>query len=195
MAKRFEGIDDHLRAWIAAQTRLLRRHRAARRRRARQRVAQGADRHAAACSTSSTIAYLDGVGSGAETIAHLRENGRIVVMLCAFSGPPRILRLHGTGTVHLPGTDGYERLLAACGFDDPSIPEGRRSIVRVDVTRVADSCGYGVPLMAYEGHARARAQVGREAAARARARRPADLRGRAQRREHRRAARAGRALA
>ena len=62
-----------------------------------------------------TVAYLDGVGSGAETIAHLRENGRIVVMLCAFSGPPRILRLHGRGTVHLPGDDGYAALLAACG--------------------------------------------------------------------------------
>ena len=116
-------------------------------------------------------------------------------MLCAFSGPPRILRLHGTGTVHLPGSDGYERLLAACGFDDPSIPEGRRSIVRVDVTRVADSCGYGVPLMAYEGpreHARLWAEK------RLRAHGPdgaADLRGRAQHREHRRAPRAGRALA
>jgi hypothetical protein len=98
-----------------------------------------------------TVAYLDGVGSGAETIAHLRENGRIVVMLCAFAGPPRILRLHGTGTVHLPGEEDYERLLAACAFEDPSLPEARRSIVRVDVTRVADSCGYGVPLMAYEG--------------------------------------------
>src|SRR3954447_20894952 len=49
-----------------------------------------------------TLAYLDIVGSGAETIAHLRENGRIVVMLCAFAGPPRILRLHGTGVVHRP---------------------------------------------------------------------------------------------
>jgi hypothetical protein len=98
-----------------------------------------------------TVAYLDFAGSNAETIAHLRENGRIVVMLCAFAGPPRILRLHGRGTVHLPGEDAYEALLAACGFDDPSIPEARRSIVRVEVTRVADSCGYGVPLMSYEG--------------------------------------------
>jgi hypothetical protein len=104
-----------------------------------------------------TVAYLDGIGSGAETIAHLRENGRIVVMLCAFDGPPRILRLHGTGTVHLPGEPGYDELLAAAGFEDPSTPEARRSIVRVEVSRIADSCGYGVPLMAYEGdrdHAR-----------------------------------------
>jgi hypothetical protein len=107
------------------------------------------------------VAYLDGVGSGAETIAHLRENGRIVIMLCAFSGPPRILRLHGRGTVHLPGAPAYEALLEACAFEDPSIPEGRRSIVEVEVDRVSDSCGYGVPLMKHEGrrkHARLWAQ-------------------------------------
>jgi hypothetical protein len=106
---------------------------------------------------ATTVAYLDGVGSGAETIAHLRENGRIVIMLCAFEGPPRILRLHGRGSVHLPGEEGYDALLDRCGFQDPSIPEGRRSVVRVDVTRIADSCGYGVPMMRYEGpreHAR-----------------------------------------
>ena len=53
------------------------------------------------------VAYQDVIGSGAETIAHLRDNGRIVVMLCAFEGPPRILRLHGRGTV-LPA-DGRRR--------------------------------------------------------------------------------------
>jgi hypothetical protein len=78
-------------------------------------------------------------------------------MLCAFSGPPRVLRLHGTGTVHLPGEAEYEALLAECAFDEPSVPAARRAIVRIAVTRVADSCGYGVPLMTYEGereHAR-----------------------------------------
>lgn len=99
----------------------------------------------------TTVAYLDIYGSGAETIAHLRENGRIVVMLCAFSGPPRIVRLHGRGELLRPGDDGFDALLEQADFEDPAIPEARRAIVRVDVTRIADSCGYGVPLMEYEG--------------------------------------------
>jgi hypothetical protein len=97
------------------------------------------------------VAYLDVVGSGAETIAHLRENGRIVVMLCAFAGPPRILRLYGHGEVLLAGTDAYEALLARGGFTDPARPESRRAIVHVDVDRIADACGYGVPLMEHVG--------------------------------------------
>ncbi len=99
----------------------------------------------------TTIAYLDVYGSGAETIAHLRENGRIVVMLCAFSGPPRILRLHGRGEVLRPGDDAYEVLLEQAAFEEPTIPAARRSVVCVEVTRIADSCGYGVPLMELEG--------------------------------------------
>lgn len=90
-----------------------------------------------------TLAYLDLVGSGAETIAHLRQNGRVVVMLCAFEGPPRILRLHGRGEV-----------LAGDALDFPaavSLPEQRRAVIRVDVQRIADSCGFGVPLMSYQG--------------------------------------------
>jgi hypothetical protein len=90
-----------------------------------------------------TLAYLDLIGSGAETVAHLRQNGRIVVMLCAFEGPPRILRLHGRGEV----LDGD-----AIAFPDAgALPEQRRAVIRVEVTRVADSCGFGVPLMAYQG--------------------------------------------
>ncbi len=99
----------------------------------------------------TTVAYLDIYGSGAETIAHLRENGRIVVMLCAFAGPPRIVRLHGRGEILRPGDEAYDELLARADFEEPSIPQARRAIVRVEVTRIADSCGYGVPLMAYEG--------------------------------------------
>ena len=86
-----------------------------------------------------TVAYLDLVGSGAETIAHLKENGRIVVMLCAFADSPRILRLHGRGEVLDQD---------AIAFPDVDVlPEQLRSVVRVDVERIADSCGYGVPLM------------------------------------------------
>ena len=89
-----------------------------------------------------TVAYLDVIGSGAETIAHLRDNGRIVVMLCAFDGPPRILRLHGQGTV-LPAD--------AVEFGVTPPPGTERAIIRVDVERIADSCGYGVPVMEFVG--------------------------------------------
>jgi predicted pyridoxine 5'-phosphate oxidase superfamily flavin-nucleotide-binding protein len=98
-----------------------------------------------------TVAYLDVIGSGAETIAHLRENGRIVVMLCAFEGPPRILRLHGRGEVVQADDPRFEELVARAGFDQPGQPEARRAVVVVHVERIADSCGYGVPLMSYEG--------------------------------------------
>ena len=90
------------------------------------------------------IAYLDFVGSGAETIAHVRENGRIVVMFCAFEGPPKILRIHGRAEV-LPA----DHELAA-RFDTPG--DAVRSVIRIDVERVADSCGYGVPLMRFDGN-------------------------------------------
>jgi predicted pyridoxine 5'-phosphate oxidase superfamily flavin-nucleotide-binding protein len=96
-----------------------------------------------------TIAYLDAYGSGTETVGHVRENGRIVVMLCAFDGPPRILRLHGSGRVLPSGSAEYEELLARESFADPSTPASRRAIIVVDVTRVADSCGYGVPEMSF----------------------------------------------
>jgi hypothetical protein len=81
-------------------------------------------------------AYLDLTGSGAETIAHVRENRRIVLMFCAFAGPPKIVRLHGTAAVLPP--DGELRA---------RFPQhmGARAILDVAVTRVSDSCGYGVP--------------------------------------------------
>ena len=93
-----------------------------------------------------TVAYLDLTGSGVETIAHLRENGRIVVMFCAFEGPPRIVRLHGRGEAVLPDDLRFPGLVAAF----PPRP-GVRSVVVVDVERVSDSCGFGVPLLRFEG--------------------------------------------
>jgi len=98
-----------------------------------------------------TVAYLDVIGSGAETIAHVRENGRIVVMLCAFDGPPRILRLHGRGQVVLPKSKRFDALMREHRFADAGVPEARRAIVVVKCNRVKDSCGYGVPLMQFEG--------------------------------------------
>jgi hypothetical protein len=95
------------------------------------------------------VAYADYTGSGAETIAHLRQNGRITLMVCAFEGPPKIVRLHGRGRVVRPGVAGFDELRAA--FPDLPDEHGLRSIVVVDVARVSDSCGFAVPVMAYEG--------------------------------------------
>jgi hypothetical protein len=94
------------------------------------------------------VAYLDYTGSGAETIAHLRDNGRVVLMFCAFAGPPNIVRLHGTGRAVLPADPDHDGLLAA--FPQPRT-HGLRAIIDVAVERVSDSCGYAVPLMDYVG--------------------------------------------
>jgi len=93
-----------------------------------------------------TIAYLDFIGSGVETIAHLRQNGRICVMFCAFDGPPRIVRIHGTGEVVEPSHEEFEALRSE--FD---VYPGVRAIIRIHASRISDSCGYGVPLYRYEG--------------------------------------------
>ena len=88
-----------------------------------------------------TVAYLDITASGAETIAHLRENGRITLMFCSFDRSPKVLRLHGRGRV----VTVYD-----AGWAEASRPFGRtntaRAVIVVDVERVSDSCGYGVPL-------------------------------------------------
>jgi Pyridoxamine 5'-phosphate oxidase len=96
-----------------------------------------------------TVAYLDQTGSGVETIAHLQENGRIVIMFCAFTGPPRIVRLHGQGRVVLTGSSDFDAL---AGHFPGAAGVGVRSIIVVDVSRISDSCGYGVPLMSFEEH-------------------------------------------
>ena len=93
-----------------------------------------------------TVAYLDFTGSGIETVAHLRENARVVLMFCAFEGPPKIIRLHGEGEVLEPGHADWDELRPRFpGFDDA------RSIIRVHCRRISDSCGFGVPLYDYQG--------------------------------------------
>src|SRR5258707_242315 len=82
------------------------------------------------------VAFLDLTGSGIETVAHLQENGRIVIMFCAFSGPPKIVRLYGTGEAIYPSHSDFGRLSRSF----PAHP-GARSVVRVMLTRVSDSCG------------------------------------------------------
>jgi hypothetical protein len=150
MGKVFDGIDERLERWIAAQSMFF-----------VGSAPLDPDGHVNVSPKGpidtlrvlgpQTVAYLDHVGSGAETIAHLRENGRIVIMLCAFEGPPRIVRLHGQGSALGASDSRFEGLLDACGFADSAVPEMRRAIVTVELDRVADSCGYSVPLMRYEG--------------------------------------------
>lgn len=91
-----------------------------------------------------SVAYQDLTGSGAETIAHLRQNGRITLMFCAFQGPALILRLYGRGEVLDAGTPAYDELAGL-------FPErvGARSIIRVELERIADSCGFGIPIYDY----------------------------------------------
>lgn len=93
-----------------------------------------------------TVAYMDFVGSGVETIAHLRDNGRICVMFCAFEGHPTVLRLHGRGEVIEPQDRRFDELRPMF----PDAPPGSvRSIIVARLTRISDSCGYGVPLYHY----------------------------------------------
>ena len=94
------------------------------------------------------VAYLDYTGSGAEVAAHLQENGRIVVMFCAFEGPPNIVRFHGRGRYVLARTPEFDVLRPLFAKERES---GQRGIVVVEVDRVSDSCGFSVPLMDFVG--------------------------------------------
>jgi hypothetical protein len=150
MARVYEGIDDHQREWIARQS-LFFVGTAPLDAEGHVNVSPKGPIGSLRVIDAHRVAYLDAMGSGAETLAHVRENGRIVVMLCAFEGPPRILRLHGRARLRMAGETEFADLLGRFDFEDPTIPEARRAIVDVEVTRVADSCGYRVPLMTYEG--------------------------------------------
>ncbi len=147
MARTHDVIDDHLRRWIADQP-LFFVATAPLDPAGHVNVSPKGPIGTLACLGPRRVAYLDFFGSGAETIAHLRENGRIVVMLCAFAGPPRIVRLHGTGEAVRPDEPRFGALLDEAGFTGlTDVPEARRAIVCVDVERISQSCGYGVPLM------------------------------------------------
>ncbi len=95
-----------------------------------------------------TFAYVDFGGSGAETIAHLRENGRVTVMWCAFEGPPNIVRVHGRGEPVFRDDPRWPGLI-------DKIPEGKkpsaRAIIVVTADRISDTCGFAVPLMDHQG--------------------------------------------
>jgi Pyridoxamine 5'-phosphate oxidase len=141
MAKIFDSIDDKLGAWITRQRMFF--VGTAPTDGGHVNVSPKGPIETLRILDGNTVAYLDLVGSGAETIAHLRDNGRIVIMLCAFEGGPRIVRLHGSGEV----LDGD-----AIEFPEVDVlPVQQRSVIRVEIDRIADSCGYGVPLMTYVG--------------------------------------------
>lgn len=150
MSKTFETIDGKVSDWIARQHMFF-----------VGSAPLGADGHVNVSPkgrmetfrvlSPTSVAYLDFAGSGAETIAHLRENGRIVVMFCAFEGPPRIVRLHGRGYVVQADDVEWDELVERCGFVELQSEGAARSIVRVEVSRVSDSCGYVVPQLAYVG--------------------------------------------
>jgi pyridoxamine 5'-phosphate oxidase-like protein len=146
MCKLYDAIDDDLRAFLEAQHVFF-----------VATAPEGADGHVN-CSPKGldafrvlgprTVGYCDYVGSGVETIAHVRENGRIVLMFCAFEGPPRIVRLHGRGRVIEAGEAGFDAARAPFpGGAETNV----RAIIQVDLTRIADSCGYGVPVMEFVG--------------------------------------------
>jgi hypothetical protein len=149
MAKLFEQIDDPMRAWIEAQPMFF--------------VATAPSGDGGHVNLSPKggdglfrvtgplgFAYVDLMGSGIETIAHLRENGRIVVMFCAFEGAPKIVRLHGAGRPVQQRDEGFEDLLATFDVSDEQ-RRAVRSVITVEVERVSDSCGFVVPRMDYVG--------------------------------------------
>lgn len=139
MGKTYERIDDSIRTWMDRQKMFF------------VATAPRADdgrinlspkgQDALRIVDDHTLAYLDFGGSGVETIAHVRENGRIVLMMCAFEGPPKIYRFHGVGDVVTPLDADFGELARL--FDIPGV--GIRAIIRIHVSRISDSCGYGVP--------------------------------------------------
>lgn len=96
-----------------------------------------------------TIAYLDFAGSNAETVAHLRENGRITLMWTAFQGPPNIVRVHGRGEPVFRDDPRWAELVGHFPDIDPT-PHGLRAIIVVRAELIRDTCGYAVPFMSYD---------------------------------------------
>lgn len=143
MTRDFDGIDERLAGWVAAQH-VFFVATAPRADDAHLNLSPKGIAGTFAVLDPHTVAYLDLTRSGIETVAHLGENGRIVVMFCAFDGPPRIVRLHGRGRVVRPGDPTFPDLV-----DRFTEHPGVRSVIVVTVTRVSDSCGFGVPQLRF----------------------------------------------
>ncbi len=144
MAKVFDSIDQNLKQWIEKQPLWF--------------VATaplGAEGHvnmsprghdSFSVLDEHRVGWVDYTGSGVETIAHIRENGRVCLMFNSFDSRPRIVRLHGRGEVFLPGQPGFDEVASR----HPAHPS-TRAVITVHVTRVSDSCGWGVPVMELKG--------------------------------------------
>ena len=145
MGKVFESIDEKLEAWLSAQRVFF--------------VATAPlsvaghvncspkDGESFRVIDERTVVYLDLTGSGVETIAHVRENERIVLMFCAFTGAPKIVRLHGHGEIIESNHQEFEQLRSMFRS-----AVGIRSFIKVHLTRISDSCGYGVPIYEFRGY-------------------------------------------
>lgn len=143
MGKVYESIDEKMRAWVNEQQMFF------------VATAPLAADGLVNCSPKGgagtfvilddhTVAYLDFTGSGVETIAHIKENERIVIMFCAFTGPANIVRFHGRGEVIELHHPEFNELLERF-----STFPGVRSVIRVHVERISDSCGFSVPKYDY----------------------------------------------
>jgi hypothetical protein len=144
MGKLYERIDERLRAFITAQPMFF--VATAPAAGGHVNVSPKGYRDTFAILDDLTVAYLDLYGSGSETIAHLRDNGRITIMFCSFDRQPKILRLYGTGRVVRPDAPEWTSLIGRFGGHP-----GTRTVIVVDVERIADSCGYSVPFMELAG--------------------------------------------
>ncbi|MDQ2721953.1 MAG: pyridoxamine 5'-phosphate oxidase family protein [Actinomycetota bacterium] len=145
MGKVYQRIDDRLRAFIIDQPMFF-----------VATAPAGRDGHvnvspkgrsgSLAVLDENTLAYLDFGGSHAETLAHLRDDGRITLMWCAFTGPPKVVRVHGHGDPVCRDDPRWAGLIDS--FADADAP-GVRAIVLVRAERVSDTCGFAVPFMDY----------------------------------------------
>ncbi|MAP62217.1 pyridoxamine 5'-phosphate oxidase family protein [Microbacterium aquimaris] len=140
MGKTFDGIDESLATWIGEQHMFFVATAPLSENGRVNLSPRGLD--SLSILDARTVAWLDLTGSGAETIAHVRENGRITLMLCSFDARPRIVRLHGRGRVVPPGDEVFARVEA----EHPG-HIGARAVIVVDIERASDSCGWGVPQM------------------------------------------------
>ncbi len=148
MGRIYETIDDTLRAWIAQQP-VYFVGSAPASTDGHVNISPKGGMQTFAVLGDRRVAYVDLVGSGIETTAHLQENGRIVIMFCAMSGPPKILRFHGRGLVVPESSSEFPHLLSHFTIDAATRPLVR-SVIVVEVERISDSCGFVVPEMTFK---------------------------------------------
>ncbi len=139
MAKEFSHIDESIREFIGDQAMFF--VATAPPEGGRINLSPKGYRDTFAVIDDHTVAYLDLFGSGVETIAHLRDNGRITIMFCSFTRNSRILRLFGTGRAVRPDDAEFDRVRTYL----PNLHPGVRAAIVIDVDRIADACGFAVP--------------------------------------------------